>query len=278
MLYSHSNPRDKYYYYLKPFDFPLSAFGTESHRVHRLRRAATNPFFSRGKVLQQEGLIQQLVNKLCDRLEGLAIKGDIAPLSLGYTCLTTDLITSFVMDRNFGYLDSPDWHPCWGQTLKEASELTTVTRQVTWVLLMLRLFPQCWIETLNPGLTLFYTLARKCQERIGELLQERDTVAGSEKRFSHRKKTLFDQVWDSKLPPLEKKQARLAQEVRSAIGAGTETTSNALTVITYHLLSYPDKLQRLQLELRKLEPNPDADVGLCDLEKLPYLVSRGVSV
>lgn len=258
---------------MKPFDFPLSAFGTENHRVHRLRRAATNPFFSRGKVLQQENLIKQLVNKLCSRLEEFAIGGKIAPLSLGYTCLTTDLITSFVMDRSFGYLDAPDWHPYWGQTLREASELAMVTRQITWILPILKSFPQSWIEALNPGLTLFYTLARRCQERIDELLKERSTLEFHQKGFSDRKKTLFDQVWDSKLPVEEKAKERLAQEVRSAIGAGTETTSNALTVITYHLLSNPEQLLKLRRELQALEPNPDADIGLCELEKLPYLVS-----
>jgi cytochrome P450 len=88
-----------------------------------------------------------------------------------------------------------------------------------------------------------------------------------------RKPTLFDQVLDSKLSPEEKTPARLAEEVRSAIGAGTETTSNALTVITFHLLENPGKLRRLRDELRRLEPDQNAELKLRDLEQLPYLVS-----
>ena len=88
------------------------------------------------------------------------------------------------------------------------------------------------------------------------------------------KPTLFHQVLDSKkLPPEDKTVGRLAEEVRSAIGAGTETTSNALTVTTFHLLENPEKLQRLRDELQNLEPDQNVEFKLTDLEQLPYLVS-----
>ncbi|KAK2823862.1 hypothetical protein FQN49_007546 [Arthroderma sp. PD_2] len=273
ILYSHSNPRDKNYYYLKPFDFPLSAFGTENHQVHRLRRGAMNPFFSRGKVLQQESLIQGLVQKLCGRIEQLGASNRTIPLSLGYTCLTTDVITTFTMDRCYGYLDSPDWYPGWGQVLRDASEMSMVSRQVTWLLSTLKLLPKSLTMSLNPGLKLFYTLAGRCRERIDEIQYERLRANKGAEETVGRKKTLFDQIYDSRLSSEEKRPDRLAQEVRSIIGAGTETTSNCLSVISYHLLSNPEKLKHLKDELQELEPNPTAEVKLCVLEQLPYLSS-----
>ncbi|KAK2734149.1 hypothetical protein FQN57_001864 [Myotisia sp. PD_48] len=272
VLYSHTNPRDKDYYYMKPFDFPMSAFGTESHKIHRSRRAAMNPFFSRGKVLQQEKSIQELVQKLCERISKFGLSNTVIPLTLGFTCLTTDLITSFVMDRSFGYLDAPNWHPHWGQTLRDASELATVTKQITWILPILKCLPQPFVESLNPGLSLFYTLARRCQERIAEVFISRETIQeiGA---VEERKRTLFDQILDSNLSFEEKEPERLAQEVRSAIGAGTETTSNTLSVITFHILSNPNQLRTLQNELRGLEPDLEVALDLCALEKLPYLSS-----
>ncbi|KAL1956602.1 hypothetical protein VTO42DRAFT_6949 [Malbranchea cinnamomea] len=277
-LYSHRNPKDKNPYYLEPFAFPLSSFATCDHRLHRLRRGAMNPFFSRGRVLKHEALIQQLVQKMCKRIKEMLWMHGTVPLSLGYTCLTTDLINSFVMDRNYHYLDSSDWLPYWGQTLRDASELATVSRQVTWMLPILRSFPLSWAEKMNPGLALFFCLASRCRERINEIFEQRTKTAmectdHSKPIAEVRKHTLFDQVLDSKLPPEDKSEDRLEQEVRSAIGAGTETTSNALTVITFHLLSDPDKLRKLKEELRQLEPNPDAELKLCDLENLPYLSS-----
>ncbi|KAF3483738.1 cyrochrome P450 [Arthroderma uncinatum] len=273
VLYSHSNPRDKNYYYLKPFDFPLSAFGTVSHHVHRLRRGAMNPFFSRGKVLQQESLIQGLVQKLCSRIVQFGAMESIVPLSLGYTCLTTDLITTFTMDRCYGYLDAPDWYPNWGQVLRDASEMSMVSRQVTWVLSLLKLLPKSITMSLNPGLKLFYTLAGRCRERIDEVQYERLRANKCAEEMVGRKKTLFDQIYDSRLSNEEKRPDRLTQEVRSIIGAGTETTSNCLSVISYHLLTNPEKLQRLRDELQNLESDPTAEVKLCLLEQLPYLSS-----
>lgn len=241
-----------------------------------------NPFFSRGKVLKQELLIQQLVQQLCKRIKEMLWMGKIVPISLGYTCLTTDLINSFVIDQNYGYLDSHDWLPHWGQTLRDASELATVSKQVTWMLPILKSFPRSWAEKLNPGLALFFALASRCRERIEATMKERQQCAmpgyrqETTSKFT-RRHTLIDQVLDSKLVPEEKTVDRLEQEVRSAIGAGTETTSNALTVITFHLLSNPEKMRLLQDELRRLEPNVGAQLKLNDLEALPYLVSKSPS-
>ncbi|KAM5431408.1 hypothetical protein MferCBS31731_007894 [Microsporum ferrugineum] len=273
ILYSHSNPRDKEYYYLRPFDFPLSSFGTESHHLHRLRRGAMNPFFARSKVLQQESLIQGLVEKLCNRIEQFSVTRSIVPLSLGYTCLTTDLITTFTMDRCYGYLDAPDWYPNWGQVLRDASEMSMVSRQLTWILSVLKMLPKTFTMSLNPGLKLFYTLAERCKERIDEVRYERMEEHKGPGETVGRKKTLFDQIYDSRLSIEEKMPARLTQEVRSIIGAGTETTSNCLSVISYHLLLNPERLQRLKDELQELEPDPTAEIKLCQLEKLPYLSS-----
>lgn len=231
-----------------------------------------NPFFSRGKILQSEALVQRLVQKLCDRIEEFGRLGQPAPLSLGFTCLATDMISEFAIDRSYGYLDAPDWHPHWGQTLKDASELGAITRQVTWILPILKSCPQAWAEKFNPGLGLFYTLSRRTEERIMEVQRARNLMERENKGTSRGKYTLIDQVLDSKLVPDEKSSCRLVEEIRSAIGAGTETTSNALTVITYHLLSNPDKLARLRGEL-ELNCDPEKQTELCKLEQLPYLVS-----
>ncbi|EER29799.1 hypothetical protein CPC735_011170 [Coccidioides posadasii C735 delta SOWgp] len=206
-LYSHRCPRDKCDYHVKPFNLPKSSFGTESARVHRLRR----------------------------------------------------------VNRSYRYLEASDWHPHWGQTLKDASKLSVITKQVAWTLPIPKCFPQSWAKALNPGLALFFDLTQRTHRRILEVLKEREQERGVS--GPGRRKTLIDQLLDSKLPQEEKSMERLAAEIRSAIGAGTETTSNSMT---YHLLANPQKLQRLRDELLKLGPGREAN--LCELEQLPYLV------
>ncbi|KAK2798823.1 hypothetical protein FQN50_008684 [Emmonsiellopsis sp. PD_5] len=273
VLYSYSPARDKYYYYLKPFDFPLSAFGTESHRAHRFRRRALNPFFFRQRVAQHERLVQTLVQKFCKRIDEFDAAGKIVPISLGYVCLITDLITSYVLDTNYQYLDTPDWFPHWRRALGSASEMVMISRQVTWVLSLLKCVPQSWTAGLDPGLALFFRLAGQFHQKVNEIWSERNLPRRGGNMKPSRGYTLVDQVMDSILAPGEKTPDRLIAEIRSTISAGIETTSNALTVTTYHMLENPTRLQRCREELLALEPDPRVEFKACDLEKLPYLTS-----
>jgi hypothetical protein len=201
-----------------------------------------NPFFSRRSVLNHEEVVQQLAQRFCERVKEMLWSQGVVPLSLGFTCLTTDLINSFVLDRNLHYLDTPDWLPQWGQALRDASKLATVTRQVTWLLPILKSFPISWAEKLNPGLAVFFNLAKRVRERIEEVCNERhlnipaDSKPDTEMKRK-RKYTLLDQVLDSKLAQEDKSPDRLEQEVRSAVGAGTETTTNGSTLVPEYLVT-----------------------------------------
>ncbi|KAL2371504.1 hypothetical protein RJ035_002548 [Blastomyces gilchristii] len=277
VLYSYSSPRDKYQYYLEPFGFPLSAFGTESHHQHRHRRGALNPFFCKRRVAQHEGLVHHLVNKLCGHLEQFRITGKTVPLSLGYTCLATDLIVSYVLDERQQWLDAPGWLPHWRRALVSLSEMVMVSRQVIWVLKILKYFPRTLAISMKPGLGLFFELEEGFRRRIKQIQMDRDgendrqptcTTSKASKGYS-----LIDQILDSRLPVEEKAPERILQEVRSTTAAGIETTSNALTVITYYLLDNPDKIQRLRDELSTFEGDWSSKQPAQKLEQLPYLTS-----
>ncbi|KKZ65112.1 hypothetical protein EMCG_01352 [[Emmonsia] crescens] len=273
VLYSYSSARDKYQYYLEPFGFPLSAFGTENHYKHRLRRGAMNPFFCTRSVAQREGLVHRLVHKLCEHMEQFQVTGKTVPLSLGYTCLATDLITSYVLDEGSKCLDTPEWLPHWRRALRSLSEMVMVSRQVTWLLQILKHLPQGWATAANPGLGFFFELEEQCRQRIDQIQRDRGKDSWSTEKEIPRGYTLIDQILDSKLAVEEKTPDRILQELRSTTAAGVETTSNALTVITYHLLSNPNKLQRLQDELSTLEDNWACEPQGQALEKFPYLTS-----
>jgi cytochrome P450 len=71
--------------------------------------------------------------------------------------------------------------------------------------------------------------------------------------------TIFHAVLESSLPPEEKKLSRLWQEGQTVIGAGTETTAWALSVITFHILSNPAIRQKLLSELGPLFQSTDGN-------------------
>lgn len=85
--------------------------------------------------------------------------------------------------------------------------------------------------------------------------------------------TIFEQILGTKLPPEEKSFTRLVQEGGLVVGAATVSTAWALTVATFCLVSQPATLRALKTELITALPDPDQDVTVADLEKLPYLAA-----
>ncbi|EEH06444.1 benzoate 4-monooxygenase cytochrome P450 [Histoplasma capsulatum G186AR] len=223
-------------------------------------------------VAQREGLSISLSTDFANTWEQFRVTGKTMPLSLGYTCLATDLIVSYVLDENQQWLDAPEWLPHWRWALRTLSEMVMVSRQVTWLLEILKHFPRAWVSSSNPGLGLFFELEERFRRKIDEI--QIDRGKGSQRVETEISKgyTLIDQILDSNLEVEEKTPERILQEIRSTTAAGIETTSNALTVITYHLLDNPDKLQKLQNELSILEDGGNSEQQVHELGKLPYLV------
>lgn len=92
-------------------------------------------------------------------------------------------------------------------------------------------------------------------------------------------RTVFDINLD---PNLEKGQftPTVDEMVADAFGllmAGTDTTAFAVVVITWALLNNPQMMQRLKAELRAVMPGREDTLDWARLEKLPYLVSKGLS-
>jgi cytochrome P450 len=76
------------------------------------------------------------------------------------------------------------------------------------------------------------------------------------------------------LPERDKAEWRLALEIRTFVGAGTETTGNTLTVITFHLLANPEKAQRLKQEVQNAQKQSSTALKYQELLQLPYLVRQ----
>lgn len=74
------------------------------------------------------------------------------------------------------------------------------------------------------------------------------------------------------LPAKDKAEWRLALEVRTFVGAGTETTGNTLSVTAFYLLANPDKARRLKEEVQAAQKKSPTPLTYQQLVQLPYLV------
>jgi cytochrome P450 len=84
--------------------------------------------------------------------------------------------------------------------------------------------------------------------------------------------TIFHGVMRADLSESDKTDDRMIDESRVILGAGTDTTARALSVITYHLLSDQERLKKLKSELETALPDPNSLPSCSQVETLPYLV------
>jgi cytochrome P450 len=92
------------------------------------------------------------------------------------------------------------------------------------------------------------------------------------KESSHH--TIFDEILQSKLPPEDKTQQRLADEAQTVVGAGVETAAYTLCVASFHIVNTPRIYKRLHEELVQAFPDGDVTPDFVEVEKLLYLKAR----
>ncbi|KAF5531585.1 cytochrome P450 oxidoreductase [Fusarium mexicanum] len=245
-----------------------NAFGTPDHDLHRARRAPVAKFFSRAMIARLEQEVHDLAQTLCNKLlaENKDDK-DRKPFEIAhaYSCFTSDAISSYCFGEAFGLLSRNQWQP----NYREA------TLAVLKPVFFFRFFPilvssvklgKYFIDCLPTDIALLIrTLQIDIPSRVQKTKNELD--AG----IVYDRPTIFADLLQSELDDSEKKQDRLVEEAVTIVNAGTETTSWALAVITYFLLSQPETLAKLQDELKQVVDDPCRLPSWTTLEQLPYL-------
>ena len=155
-LYSRDGKWDKSPRYCAQFGTTEAEVFTVRHDIHRARRTALNPFFSKQKVNAMEPILQSQVDRMCERIAGYRGKGESLPIRLCYTCLTIAITCEFTFGQNYGVLEMDGWGVSSAETTQEA------WKGVHWA----RLFPfLSRIENAVPNWLIIW-LASKSEETI----------------------------------------------------------------------------------------------------------------
>jgi cytochrome P450 len=109
VYYIGSTAPSKAGYFYDAFGLKTAAFGTTNNALHRIRRAAINPVFSRKAVLQLEDVIQAKTQKLVRRMEEILSEGKPVDLHHGYRALSVDIVTEYSFDNCYNQLDTLDF-------------------------------------------------------------------------------------------------------------------------------------------------------------------------
>jgi len=244
---------------------PTSSFATAPHSLHRLRRAALNPFFSKRSISTIEPLLISKIELLCRRFENAIKTKEVIRLDAAYTALTMDIMTHYAYGESYNHLAEDDFKLSWKEAIINTSANGAFLRQFPWTLPIMKATPLSLLQKINPQAAALVGW----QHMVRDLI---DNIILANREGKKAEGTIFQALLDSDLPQDEKSAQRLQDEGQTLIAAGSETTAKALSIITFYLLQDRSKLQRLREELRSVMPTPNSQASWTTLEKLPYLV------
>ncbi|KAI1811940.1 benzoate 4-monooxygenase cytochrome P450 [Poronia punctata] len=271
--------RDTWYMHARPDGVQgWSLLQSMGHDIHRQRRAALNPFFSKQSIRNLEPMIVEKIDRLSTRLSQSSRKGDVVNLSYATAALTMDVISSYSFGTDIGNLKREDWGKEWLDAFRLVGQIRPVGRQFPWLLDLTTSISPSLVSWFYPRIGFVMRKLNEPIETIREIEEERKRSQEKD-NMTTNKKTIFQDIFDSNLPESEKALPRLNAECAVILGAGTETTARTLSVTIFYLLENQAALARLREEVMGVLPSVDSRVSLAELEALPYLsavISEGL--
>jgi cytochrome P450 len=158
---------------MKLFGMKSATFVTESHDLHRRRRAALNASFSKATITALEPEIRDLVDKLCTRLKEFQKSGEPAELGLIFAALTADVVTQYAFGNRYGCLDAPDFNPMLYKAVQANIKTSTLAKQFGWLVPLSRAMPHWMVNAMNP---LMLQMIYFANVRINQLLSASENL------------------------------------------------------------------------------------------------------
>lgn len=143
----------------------MIGFGTVSHSIHRKRRAAINPLFSKNTVAASEILIYEQVDSLLGRIHGQINQHGSAEMRTNYLAFATDVVTSYCFEQPTHLLANEKEAEDWKSTIGTVASLTPVIKQFGWILPLALRLPVRLVEALNSDLVRVIKLRSVSRER-----------------------------------------------------------------------------------------------------------------
>lgn len=254
-----------------------SVFATTDSDLHKIRSPVIKRAFSTASIARVESVLLSHFNTMCRRLQERKESKTPLPLAEVFRSLAVDVITDMSLPESHHLLEVPDYGASHSDFIRGITEVCLWNRHLVGLLDVLQGMPR-WLVALHSQ-----TAVNIVDSVEGQKEQARRVIKNNGKPISAKTyPVIMNEVYKSPdLPPQEKTERRLFEEIAILIGAGSETTGHSLSMITYFVTANPEILERLQDELRS---NFSAEqiqnvLSYKQLEHLPYLnacISEGL--
>ncbi|MCJ1395080.1 hypothetical protein MMC18_007961 [Xylographa bjoerkii] len=274
--------RDKYPPAAHMAGTPLGIFGTVPHDLHRKRRAAISPFFSKRSVTMCEPIFHQNVELLTASLRRHMHESEPIDIRVDYLAFALENIYSAAFGVQLGVLRDYQQALDWQGALDSVTNATPLVKQFSWSLPLALQMPSSVIGVFSTEFSrlsmvhenMYVHSARAIEQQSGIGTSSLEKISSEKVELGNRPyRTVFETILSSYMPAAEKSVGRLAHEAFVIIEAGAETTSRTLGSATYHVLSNQHVYDRLMKELRIAIPDASKIAKVVDLEQLPWLTA-----
>ncbi|KAF9019732.1 cytochrome P450 [Hymenopellis radicata] len=253
--------KDPFFY--KRFDNDDAAFGMLDVQEHKKRRDILSPLFSRRAILKLENLVQDKVNLFLKQIRNHN-PGEAVNFFRGFQSLAMDIITAYSYAHSFG-----GSHHAWLLPPHHALDGKRCSYGCCAPI------PSHYSSPIRPSTVLKHKadpddgglahLRSFLNARVDEILKNPDTLTS----VAHE--TIYHHLVTPELRKKGEVPSKKACWQSILLAAGTDTTSNAMTVGLFHLLADESARKKLQAELQEAWPDKDAPFSYQMAEKLPYL-------
>ncbi|TLS26271.1 hypothetical protein PpBr36_04897 [Pyricularia pennisetigena] len=243
---------------------PHTAIVTGPQALHRARRAPMSRFFSRAQVFRFEDEVHRLALMVVDKMLLSDRRGKSFNVRDAFNCFTADVVFLHALGRPLGFVEMQEaWTPNLATWTEMITDMVYLIKHNAWAR---------WAATVTPTLAgLFSTNVRALNELMNVTIPDLLKSAADDVQNDRMFPILLRGGMDTKseaAPGVEMDMFRLGGEAMVLLTAGTETTSAALAIITYHILARPEVKAALTADLAGLDPTA---LKWTELERRPYL-------
>jgi cytochrome P450 len=248
-----------------PYAYTPQVPGFESGIIHandtkhaRLRRIY-GPAFTPKAVEEQAAILMKYANLLVTQLKEAVQKNPVQDMSSWYNFTTFDLTGDFAFGEAFHCLDRGGEYHFFVKTVFDGVTTGLQMQQLEWY----------WIlSLLKPLIPKSFMKPKEDMDRYTKELVDRRLERG----FVPGKMDVFNYLLLNKNEEDQLSSPELYENGITLVVAGSETTATLLTGTTYFLCKNPEKLQKVQQEVRTMFKE-DSEITHKSVNELSYMIA-----
>jgi hypothetical protein len=154
----------RYEWFTNAAGSPTSTFATVGHDLHRVRRSALNPFFSKASVTRLEPLIHSKVEAMCSGMTAQLQAQTFFDFGAAYMSFALDTVShyAFGAEECWNCLLEPGFSADWKEAIISSFENATLIRYIPWLLTPLKMIPYQLITQVHRPMGMYFKSYTVC--------------------------------------------------------------------------------------------------------------------